>query len=197
MSTQITPRRSSSEFLPDFFRESSFLSPSPWFSSWRSPFRDMTRMQDRMDRLFNEMMSSFPGESSSLQSLERNWMPACTINREEDRYLLSFDLPGVRKEDIDLQITEDQLIVSGKRASEKHEKEEGRELHERTAGQYYRAFALPADVHKDQITAHYENGVLEVVLPHPVSSSARRIPISEGLTTQKTGATQKASTKVA
>jgi HSP20 family protein len=197
MSTQITPRRSQQEFLPDLFRESSFFSPSQWLSSWRSPFREMNRMQERMERMMNEMMAGLPFERMGLEGgFDRAWTPACTVNREEDRYVLNFDLPGVRKEDIDLQITEDQLIVSGKRASEKHEKTEGRELVERTAGHYYRSFALPADIEKDHITANYENGVLEVTLPHPVSSSARRIPISEGLTTQKSSA-QKASSKVA
>jgi len=197
MSTQITPRRSNQEFLPDLLREGSFFSPSLWSSSWRSPFREFSRMQERMERMMNEMMASFPFERSALEGgLERAWTPACTVNREEDRYVLNFDLPGVRKEDIDLQITEDQLIVSGKRSSEKHEKTEGRERVERMAGHYFRSFALPSDIEKDQITANYENGVLEVVLPHPVSTSARRIPISEGLTTQK-GSVQKSSTKVA
>ncbi len=195
MSTQITPRRSSSQFLPDLFRESSLLS-SPWSFAARSPFRDLARMQDRMDRLFSEMMQTFPSESTWSETESRAFTPVCDISREENRYVLSFDLPGVRQEDISLEITEDQLIVSGVRSSEKHEKEEGREMHERTAGSYYRAFALPSEIQKEQITANYENGVLQVILPHTVALSARKIPIAEGLTTHK-AVSQKASTKVA
>jgi|GEM_PF-337591 len=199
LSTRINPRRASSETLPDVFREPS-LSESPFFSDfwgaapltpWRSPFRELNRMQDRMERMFNEMMAPLQIESAVAGASA--FMPQWNITREENRYLMSFELPGVRKEDIKIEISDNQLIVSGERKAEKHVQEEGYEGRSRMEGSFYRTFSLPSEVEAEKISAHYENGLLTLSLPRTGMESGRRIQISE----TPVSATAKAATKVA
>jgi HSP20 family protein len=201
LTTRITPRRTSTESLPDLFRESSLME-SPFFSdfwgaapmsAWRSPFRELSRMQERMERMFNEMMSAFPVESAA--SNIQAFMPQWNVTREENRYLMSFELPGVRKEDIKLEISDNQLIVSGERKTEKHVAEEGYESREKMEGSFYRSFALPSEVEADKISAHYENGLLTLVLPRTGVESGRKIQISEAQ--PAAAATAKSASKVA
>ena len=185
LTTRITPRRSTSDTLPEVFRESSLME-SPFFgelfgasplAGWRSPFRDLSRMQERMERMFNEMMATIPVESAAANIPA--FMPQWSVTREENRYLMNFELPGVRKEDIKLEISENQLIVSGERKTEKHVAEEGYESRARMEGSFYRSFSLPTEVEADKISAHYENGLLTVVLPRTGVESGRKIQISE------------------
>ena len=188
LTTKIAARRPASELLPESIREQSLLeSPffsnfwsTPWYPStsnaWRSPFRELSRMQDRMEQLFNEMMPSLSIEGATASQA---FMPVVNITRKDDQYLLAFELPGVRKEDITIEISNDQLVVSGQRKTEKHVKEEGYESRERSEGAFYRSFALPADVSAEKISANYENGLLTVMLPRTGVESARRIQITE------------------
>jgi HSP20 family protein len=188
LTTKIAARRPTSEYLPEAARETSlFDSPflnnfwaSPWLGSastpWRSPFRELSRMQERMEQLFNEMV---PAVSIEGAAAAQSFMPLVNITRQDDQYLLSFELPGVRKEDINLEISNEQLVVSGQRKAEKHIKEEAYESRERSEGTFYRSFSLPTDVSAEKISATYENGMLTVMLPRTGVESARRIQITE------------------
>lgn len=91
--------------------------------------------------------------------------PKMDVREAADRYVVSLDLPGVARENTEIELTEDQLVIRGTRSSEKQL--EGDRYHriERSFGEFRRALRLPQDVHRDGISAEYADGVLTVSLP--------------------------------
>ncbi len=149
--------------------------------SMRSPYREMARMQDRMERMFNDIWNAstadLPWQSSFGEA--GYFAPTCDLETTDKQYLLSFDLPGVSKENLKVELIEDQLIVSGERRSEKHEHAAGTEIQARAAGKYYRSFTLPTDVEKGKIQASYQDGVLQIALQRTGEVKTHSIAISD------------------
>ncbi len=141
-----------------------------------SPFREMSRLQRRMDRMFEEL---------SLPEEEGGFAPACDVEETDTHFLVSFDLPGMRKEDVQIELQENQLIVSGERKQEKKEEAHGRLSRERYYGSFRRSFALPSGVAADKVEASYENGVLHIALPKTKAAVGKQIPIKEKRTELK------------
>lgn len=110
-----------------------------------------------------------------------NFQPSCDIHETKDHYLVSFDMPGVKKDDIKIELQDNQLVISGERRYESKNGQEGSALrHERAYGKFERSFALPKTINADQIEAQYENGVLNVALPKVEAAKGRRIQIQSG-----------------
>jgi HSP20 family protein len=103
--------------------------------------------------------------------------PACDVEETENAYLLSFDLPGVSKENVKIEVVDNQLLVAGERKSEKKENS-ARHIVERHHGAFQRAFALPASVDTAKIEASFRDGVLNVTIPKPEAAKPRQIAIS-------------------
>jgi HSP20 family protein len=110
----------------------------------------------------------------------RGWAPPCDLIESENEVRLFLDLPGVKKEDLDIQLKNARtLVVQGDRKTPDVDREKNR-VHrkERISGQFVRAFALPFDVGSATISASFRDGVLEVVLRKPEALKPRRIEIS-------------------
>lgn len=123
---------------------------SAWSSDvWDDFFSDFDRMVDSIMR---------PLAATSTFSL------AGDVQETEDHYLLSFDLPGVRKQDLKVEIKDHQLMISGERRDKK----------------FQRIFTLPATINADKVEAHYEDGVLNIALPKTEKAKGRRIEIQSG-----------------
>jgi HSP20 family protein len=104
--------------------------------------------------------------------------PECDITETKDHFLLSFDVPGIKKEEIKIEIEGNRLVVSGERIRDvKHQEGEASLRHERSYGRFERAFTLPNSVNSEKIEAHYENGVLNVALPKAEVAKARTVQI--------------------
>jgi HSP20 family protein len=103
-----------------------------------------------------------------------NFQPSCDVNETEGHYLISFDMPGVKKDDIKIEVKDNQLLVSG----ERHRLSEGNEASDK----FERTFSLPNSVNTEKIEASYENGVLNVALPKAEAAKARTIEIQSGQT---------------
>ena len=137
-----------------------------------SPFRRISRLQRQIDRLFDEF--------SDWGKVETAFAPPVDIEEKEDRYQLTFDLPGVKKDEIRIEIRGNQLHVAGERAEKKEQKEgKGHFRTERFYGQFERIFPLPADVKAEQIEAAYENGVLSISIPKTAGSNVRQVQIAD------------------
>jgi HSP20 family protein len=107
------------------------------------------------------------------------WSPQIDVQRRDDALVVKADLPGVRKEDLKIDIDDNALVISGQR-QEQHEeggKDQGYQLYERSYGSFYRAIPLPQDVNADDIQAEMRDGVLKVTVPLPQSARRRRIQI--------------------
>ncbi len=151
---------------------------SPWMQDWsrRSLSPDVV-MGDVFDE-FDRVVSSFlrPTYATTV-----NFQPSCDIKETKGHYLVSFDMPGVKKEDIKIEVQSNQLVISGERRYDMKEEEgESTLRHERAYGKFERTFALPATVDTDRIEAHYENGVLNVALPKVEAAKGRTIQIQSG-----------------
>lgn len=141
-----------------------------------NPLREMSRLQRRIDRMFDDLFDPF----STPDTGEEQFSPPCDVYEDDQQYTLSFDLPGMKKDEIRIEVRDNQLAVSGERKHEHEEEGKGRYTHERYYGSFLRSFALPSQVNPDQVKANYENGVLQISLPKSEVSKGRQIPIRDG-----------------
>ena len=153
-----------------------------------SPFSLMRRFSEEMDRLFGDfglggsLASGLGGEFGRLADLERSmWLPQVEAFEREGKLIVRADLPGLTKDDINVDITDDAIKISGERRQEKEENEEGYYRSERSYGSFYREIPLPSGANREEANATFRNGMLEITMPAPVrQSSSRRIEIGEG-----------------
>ena len=160
-----------------------FVSPREFFSS--NPFTLMRRMNEEMDRVFGDFgFSRSQGESGI-------WSPAIEVSERDGNYIVHAELPGLRPEDVKVEVAEDSLVIQGERKSTQEENQGGIRRSERRYGQFYRRIPLPEGVNPEQVRAKFENGVLEVVTPVPQQQNrARQIPIEGGTGSSATQTTQ-------
>jgi HSP20 family protein len=153
-----------------------------------SPFAFMRRFAEEMDRLFADFGV---GASSLLPRLElpferagaapAAWSPTVEVAERGGKLVVRADLPGLSKNDVQVEVTEDEIRIRGERRHEREEKRKGFYRSERSYGSFYRAIPLPEGVDPEQAKASFRNGVLEVTLPAPPApAKGRRIAIEEG-----------------
>jgi HSP20 family protein len=110
----------------------------------------------------------------------KSWTPATNIVEDEKGYALCFDLPGMSKEDIDINVEKGMLEVSGERRVFHEENEDIRHYRmESQTGRFRRSFRLPDDVDAGSVTASYKDGVLEVRIARLPAAQARKVAISD------------------
>lgn len=143
--------------LPDVWRSARFA----------SPFRELSRYQERMDRLMNELLGS-RGEEGAMGF---DFSPSCEITEEDRSYLLKVDLPGVKKENVKVEVEGDRLTIRADRKEEREEKSKRRHLSEISYGSYVRSFNLPQPIDESKVDARFEDGVLHVSIPKMEGSS--------------------------
>lgn len=140
------------------------------FNSW---FRDV-------DRMFDDFFSSFGGTSGDNTSPTREgayFTPACDIEEKDDHYLLNVDLPGLKKEDVKIEMNNQQLIITGQRKDERKVEERSGLYSERFHGTFRRVLSFPQGLDADKIEAQFENGVLSLYLPKTEGAKPKQIPI--------------------
>jgi len=142
------------------------------------PFRDLLTLQDRMDRLFEESLSRNRVFEESLAS--GVWSPAVDIYETNDEIVLKAELPGLKKEDVSIEITDNILVLTGERAFEKDIREENYHRIERSYGSFSRTFTLPTMVDRERVNAKFIDGILEVHIPKAETPKATVIEIKEG-----------------
>jgi HSP20 family protein len=170
-------------------RRGSF-SPSLWNDPGElfrmGPFGMMRRMQQEMDRMMSGFWSG--GEEGA-------WSPALEVKERDGKMIVCAELPGLKKDDVKVEVTDDAVIIEGERRQEQEEKREGFYRSERSYGSFHRAVPLPEHVNADEARATFENGVLEVSIP--VAEEKRRsrhIPIETAGGGRKPAAGESAST---
>jgi HSP20 family protein len=141
------------------------------------PLGAMRSMVDQMDRLFDDFLGLSPfarhrprGTSAALQGLTGGadlWYPQIEVRERDNNLVVCADLPGMRKEDVHLEVHDDYLVLSGERHQEQEQNEQGWYRSERSYGQFYRTVPLPEGVDANQAKASFKDGVLEVKIPLP------------------------------
>ena len=110
-------------------------------------------------------------------ALPTAWMPRVDIHETEKEYVLNLALPGVKKEDVTVDVRDGVLSIAGERRAVKEEKEKSWLRKETSYGSFRRAFILPDDTHPEQLKAAYKDGVLTVLIPRPAHAEAKGIRI--------------------
>jgi HSP20 family protein len=140
--------------------------PFSSFGSWRPLLR-------QLDDIFNEAMDTRPDGG-------RMMIPQCDMEESGDHYLLSFDMPGLEKDNIDIELQGNNLVVTGERKQESERSEGRSRFVERRYGRFERSIRLPENVKADGVEAEYVNGVLKVAVPKSTESSRQKIRIGSG-----------------
>lgn len=163
---------------------------SRWESAPSDPFEFMDRMSNEMDRWFDRVARDFgfPRRSWLSSSLfgsptrEAMWAPRIEAFQQGDRFIVRADLPGLKKDDVDVELTGDALTIRGERREEHEQEREGMFHSERQYGQFYRTIPLPEGVITENAQALFRDGVLEVSMPAPPAEAnrGRKLEIKEG-----------------
>ncbi len=153
-----------------------------YLARWQRPeltvgpaFGRLFNLSDELDRLFE---GSFGGLSRTSQLLGV-WNPAVDLYEDKDNVIVKAELPGLKREDIEVSLQDGALSISGERKSE--EKTENAEVRrtERFVGRFQRTITLPSSVKGDKVSAQYRDGVLTVTLPKAEEAKPRQIQISD------------------
>ena len=144
-------------------KETEFLAP-------RRPFEAISRMEQDMERMFHEFWRRpflnlwepgrwWPSKALSLQT------PAVDVYEDKDDVVVKAEVPGLSKEDLEVDLTESTLTIKGEKKKEEEIKENNYYRSERSSGSFTRTFELPAEVKTDQAKASFKDGILEIRVP--------------------------------
>ena len=143
--------------------------------------RDFSTLQDRMNRIFRE---SFSPEGSEEALTTSNFAPPVDIYEDQHHITLKIEVPGIDEKNINVSIENNTLTVHGERTFEKDEKEENFHRVERMYGSFARSFTLPNTVETEQVSAHYEQGVLKIRLAKKAEAKPKLIKVNVEKTLQ-------------
>jgi HSP20 family protein len=140
------------------------------------PVAELNTIQNEMNRLFNNFFDVPSGRGSS-GTQARRWLPAMDLVETKDHYVLRADLPGLGDEDVNVQLEDSTLTISGERKTDQHTDPEGYYRLERAFGGFSRSLTLPDGIDPDSIQAHFDRGVLEITIPKPEQKKPRQVQI--------------------
>jgi len=142
--------------------------------SWE-PFRELEDMTRQFEDFFRR-----PLHPASWRRLpvEMGWAPPIELIEKDGKFIVKAELPGMKKEDIDVSVVGDTLTIKGERKTEKEVKEEDYYLCERSYGSFFRSISLPAAVDAKKVKADYDDGILEITLNKVNDIKPEKVAIS-------------------
>jgi HSP20 family protein len=132
------------------------------------PFAELGELRSRFDRRLDEW----------LDGRERAWTPAIDVVREDGHLVVRADLPGIKPEEVKIEVEDDVLTVSGQHEESKEEKDKNYVRRERRYGSFSRSMALPSGVDPKKIEAKTHDGVVEVTIPLPEQAKKEAVTIT-------------------
>ena len=145
------------------------------------PVRELNTIQNEMNRLFNTFFDApAPGPAAGQTSNLRRWIPPMDLVETQDEFVLRADLPGLSESDVNIELEDNVLTISGERKAEHQEQKEGYYRVERAWGSFSRSLTLPEGVNPEAVKASFDRGVLEVRIPKPEERKPRKVAISVG-----------------
>jgi len=139
------------------------------------PLRDLATMQNRINRFVRE---SYSPETPEEVLTTTSFAPPVDIYEDEHTIAVKMEVPGIDEKDIDVRIENTTLTVHGERKIEKEEKEENFRRVERQYGNFTRSFTLPSSVDTGQVSAHYDKGVLKILLAKKAEAKPKQIKVN-------------------
>jgi len=140
-----------------------------------NPVRDIFSLRNRMNHIFDDLF--YPVNRDQAELSMGRWNPVVDVYDNDDSVVIKAELPGIEKEDIEIDVKDRVLTLKGERSSENEVKDDNYYRRERCFGKFERSFTLPADVDPDKIKADYKDGVLKIDIPKPEEKKPRQITI--------------------
>lgn len=147
----------------------------PEMTAWPT-FGRLTNLRDEIDRLFEAPLAELTRASQLLSG----WTPALDVYEDKDNVYVRAELPGMKREDIDLSLHEGTLSLSGERKSEDKYKDAEVYRSERFFGRFQRTVTLPTPVAVEKVKAQYQDGILTVTLPKSEEAKSKHIDVNVG-----------------
>jgi HSP20 family protein len=145
------------------------------------PISELNTLQNEMNRLFNTFFDQPSAGRGAVAG--RRWIPAMDLVETTDHYVLRADLPGLTDGDLNVELQDNVLTISGERKAEHETQQEGYYRLERAFGGFSRSLTLPDGVDADAVQAHFDRGVLELRIPKPQQKKPRQVQIKLGAAT--------------
>jgi len=144
---------------------------SPELSNW-TPFNRLANLRDEFDRLFD---FSWPSRDTGLLG---GWSPAMDVYDDKNNLIVTLEVPGMKKDDIEISLHDGILTVSGERKEEREQTEGNAFRSERYFGKFQRSLSLPSAVDANKVKASYKDGVLTISLPKSEEAKPKHIAVS-------------------
>lgn len=145
----------------------------PELTVWPA-FGRLTDLRDEIDRLFESPLA----EVARSARLFSGWTPALDLYEEKDNLVVKVELPGMKREDIDVSLHDGSLSISGERKSEEKHQDADAYRMERFFGRFQRTVTLPTPVAGDKVKAQYQDGILTITLPKTEEAKPKRIDVN-------------------
>jgi HSP20 family protein len=143
------------------------------------PVTELNSIQNEMNRLFNTFFDQ-PSPTGRGSAPSKRWIPAMDLVETAEQYVLRADLPGLSDDDVNVQLEDNVLTISGERNLQHEQQEEGYYRIERGFGSFSRSLTLPDGVDPDGVQADFHRGVLEIRIPKPEQKKPRQVQIALG-----------------
>jgi HSP20 family protein len=140
------------------------------------PESEVDTLQTEMNRVFDAFFGSRPGNGGNA----RRWVPAMDLVEDKNDLVLRGDLPGLSEDDVNIEVKDGVLTISGERKTEEKNADAGYYRVERAFGRFSRSLSLPDGIDPEQVKAKFDNGVLEVRIPKPEERKPHRVSIGKG-----------------
>jgi HSP20 family protein len=138
----------------------------------RDPFDRFDELQQDMARRWSQtfpmLARPFPRHQRRMAATTRAWLPTTDVYEQDGKLVVKAELPGMKKEDISVELGQGDLVITAERQAEREVKDDACHREERVSGRFYRRIPLNFEVKPDQIQARYADGVLEVQVARPV-----------------------------
>ena len=145
----------------------------PELSSWPG-FGRLTDLRDEIDRLFESPLAELARTSHLLSG----WTPVLDVYEDKDNLFVKVELPGMKREEIDVSLHEGSLSISGERKSEQKHQDAEVYRAERFFGRFQRTVTLPTPVAADKVKAQYKDGILSITLPKTEEAKPKQIEVN-------------------
>lgn len=146
---------------------------SPFGQGALAPFNQLNRIRNEINRIFEDPF----GFASAASTFFEGWTPAVDVYEDKDKITVRAELPGMKKEDIEVTVVGETLTISGERKHEEEKKEGEVYRSERYLGRFQRSVILPTEVDPNKVQATYKDGVLTVTLPKSEQAKRKQIEI--------------------
>ncbi len=157
-------------------------------SKWQ-PFKELSTMRRQMDRLFEDMLSMGNNDWMGSHNLGRMWTPAVEIKEQEKELILKAEIPGIDVKDLEVEVGEDRVTISGEHQEEKSTEDQAKnyfhsEFH---YGKFQRVIPLPVAIKTDDIKSDFHKGVLTLTLPKVEDAPKKTVKINLEDSSQSVG----------